>query len=44
MRLGMERSVLLLILVSTLGTEVSASTPEPAPALETRQTILEANR
>ena len=45
MRLGMGRAVLLLILVSPLCAEVAATTPEPAPAaLETRQTILEANR
>ena len=45
MRIGMGRSVLLLILVSPLCAEVAATTPEPAPAaLETRQTILEANR
>ena len=45
MRLGMGRSVLLLILVSPLCAEVAATTPEPAPAaLETLQTILEANR
>ena len=44
MRLGTGRSVLLLILVSTLCTEVTATTPEPGPALETRQTIVKVNR
>ena len=44
MRLGMGRFVLLLILVSPLCAGVAAATPEPAPALEARQTILEANR
>ena len=44
MRLGMGRFVLLLILVSPLCAGVAAATPEPSPALEARQTILEANR
>ena len=44
MRLGMGRFVLLLILVSPLCAGVAAATPEPAPALEARQTTLAANR
>ena len=44
MRLGMGRFVLLLIFTSPLCAGIPAATPEPAPALEPSQTILEANR
>ena len=44
MRPDMGRIVLLLILMSPLCAGVAGAASEPTPALELRQTILEANR
>ena len=44
MRPGMGRFALLLIFVSPLWAGVAVAAPELAPALDPRQTILEANR